>query len=66
MSGRHKFSELTKGFTAEDRRRVEAIKAEMKVSLETSDTQTQPSTQTQSSKEQGNSETQRGEPREAD
>ncbi len=62
MSGHHKFSELTKGFTAEDRRRVEA----MKVALETSDTHTQPSTQTQPLREQGNSETQMGGPAEAD
>ena len=29
MSGRHKFSELTKDFTDEDRKRIDAIKAEM-------------------------------------
>ena len=33
MSGRHKFSELTKHFTPEDRQHIEAIKAEMIAAL---------------------------------
>lgn len=37
MSGQHKFSELTKGFTPEDRRQIEAIKARMRVASETSE-----------------------------
>ena len=38
MSGHHKFSELTKGFTPEDFRQIEAIKARMRVASETSET----------------------------
>ena len=34
MSGRHKFSELTKKFTAEERREIEATKAEMRLTIE--------------------------------
>ena len=45
MSGHHKFSELTKGFTPEDLRQIEAIKAKMRVALETSE----PSNETETS-----------------
>ena len=33
MSGRHKFSELTKNFTAKDRRKIEATKSEMRLEI---------------------------------
>ena len=33
MSGRHPFSELTKGFSPERRRRVDALKAELRAEM---------------------------------
>ena len=37
MSGHRKFSELTKGFTPEDRQHIEAVKSEMRAAMELSE-----------------------------
>ena len=37
MSGHRKFSELTKGFTPEDRQRIEVVKSEMRATMELSE-----------------------------
>ena len=37
MSGHRKFSELTKDFTPEDRQHIEAVKSEMRATMELSE-----------------------------
>lgn len=42
MSGRHKFSELTKNFTPDDWRQIAALQAEMRAAMEPAQPREQP------------------------